>query len=307
MSHQSVTPVASIGASAAEFDENTSAQMNSNTDDKCETAHESAKAKAKANVGTASLADLKDAVKDSLVSRGVFQKIKARMRAEVFKTLEDKDIPTPRADDDTLFLNEIVREYLHFHGYRHALDVFVAEAGIPEDSNDRLDRDFMAEHMRMRETEHSTRLPLLYAMLSEMRTVRNRGTQQRISSPIKLRSPIPDEQRGPGSSDIPSGRIDTFTSEARKIEIRHSKKSTDEFGYVRSPVHAVHTTFGGLSKLSPGTEDDSMDNSKQSLMSGVDTSGFADDLARNVALQSTKSVSSTTAPVTLPQPSAISF
>ena len=76
----------------------------------------------------ASLEELKTAVKDALESRGVLDELRAAMRAEVFRTLDDTDAQRPRPEGDTWLLNELIREYLIYHGLRHTLSVFAPGA-----------------------------------------------------------------------------------------------------------------------------------------------------------------------------------
>jgi hypothetical protein len=73
----------------------------------------------------ASLEELKGAVKDALESRGVLDELRAAVRAEVFRTLNEGDAAKPRPEGDTWLLNELVREYLTYHGLRHTLAVFL--------------------------------------------------------------------------------------------------------------------------------------------------------------------------------------
>lgn len=73
----------------------------------------------------ASIEDLKVAVKESLESRGVLDELRAAVRAEVFRTLEEGETTKPRPEGDTWLLNELIREYLTYHGLRHTQSVFL--------------------------------------------------------------------------------------------------------------------------------------------------------------------------------------
>ncbi|KAF1334834.1 Lish domain-containing protein fopnl, partial [Globisporangium splendens] len=79
----------------------------------------------------ANLSDLKDVLKDTLEARGSLNQIKARIRAEIFAALDDQDVPKPKLSNENLIINELVREYLEYNGYRHALSVFLPESGQP--------------------------------------------------------------------------------------------------------------------------------------------------------------------------------
>jgi hypothetical protein len=43
-----------------------------------------------------------------------------------------QDAPRPEPSDDTLVINELIREYLIFNGYRDTLSVFLPESGHPQ-------------------------------------------------------------------------------------------------------------------------------------------------------------------------------
>lgn len=72
----------------------------------------------------ASLEELKAAVRDALDSRGVLDELRAAVRSEVFRTLDEGDVAKPKPDGDTWIINELIREYLAYHGLRHTLAVF---------------------------------------------------------------------------------------------------------------------------------------------------------------------------------------
>lgn len=57
-----------------------------------------------------------------------------------------QDDVRPRLTDANLLLNEAIREYLEFAGYRHTLSVFLAEAGQPAEP---LRRDFVAHKLHL--------------------------------------------------------------------------------------------------------------------------------------------------------------
>ncbi len=57
--------------------------------------------------------------------------------------MQDGDV-RPRLTDANLLLNEAIREYLEFAGYRHTLSVFLTEAGQPAEP---LRRDFVSHKL----------------------------------------------------------------------------------------------------------------------------------------------------------------
>uniref|UniRef100_A0A3Q3W5X2 Centrosomal protein 20 n=1 Tax=Mola mola TaxID=94237 RepID=A0A3Q3W5X2_MOLML len=111
----------------------------------------------------ATIAELKSAVKETLESRGVLSQLKARIRAEVFSALEDQREPRPPLSHENLLLNELIREYLEFNKYRYAASVLTAESGQPEVP---LDRQFLADELKVTEDASSKSVPLLYGLVS---------------------------------------------------------------------------------------------------------------------------------------------
>ena len=65
-------------------------------------------------------------MRETLESKGVLGDLRARIRASVFATMDEKDDPKPRLCHENLLLNEAIREYLEFAGYKHTLGVFMA-------------------------------------------------------------------------------------------------------------------------------------------------------------------------------------
>uniref|UniRef100_A0A4W5LY98 Centrosomal protein 20 n=1 Tax=Hucho hucho TaxID=62062 RepID=A0A4W5LY98_9TELE len=103
------------------------------------------------------------ALRESLESRGVLGQLKAQIRAEVFNALDDQSEPRPALSHDNLLINELVRDYLEFNKYRYTASVLTAESGQPEVP---LDRQFMANELKVVEDPSSRSVPLLYGLLS---------------------------------------------------------------------------------------------------------------------------------------------
>ncbi|XP_029990289.1 centrosomal protein 20 [Sphaeramia orbicularis] len=111
----------------------------------------------------ASVTEMKCAVRETLESRGVLGQLKARIRAEVFRALDDEHRPRPPLSHENLLINELIREYLEFNKYRHTASVLTAESGQPEVP---LDRQFLANELKVAEDASSKSVPLLYGLVS---------------------------------------------------------------------------------------------------------------------------------------------
>jgi lisH domain-containing protein FOPNL len=114
-----------------------------------------------------SVEDFKAAVKDSLTHSGTLAKMQAQVRAQIVTALDDTNVQPPvRQSSETYLVNELVREYLEFQGYRAAASVFGPEAGLAEQQ---LGREVLADRLKMREGPNSRQLPLLYALTARAR------------------------------------------------------------------------------------------------------------------------------------------
>ncbi|XP_052456537.1 centrosomal protein 20-like isoform X2 [Carassius gibelio] len=110
----------------------------------------------------ATITELKTALRETLEARGVLGQLKARIRAEVFRALDDESAPRPPLSHENLLINELIREYLEFNKYRYTASVLTA-AGQPEVP---LDREFVASELNVAEDSCAKAVPLLYGLLT---------------------------------------------------------------------------------------------------------------------------------------------
>ena len=65
---------------------------------------------------------------ESLERRGVLNGIQGKIRAEIFNALDDKAVVKPKPSNDTILLNELIREYLEYNHYNYS--AMTLKAGI---------------------------------------------------------------------------------------------------------------------------------------------------------------------------------
>ncbi|CAN0378823.1 unnamed protein product [Ectocarpus sp. 12 AP-2014] len=132
--------------------------------------------------GDGTIDDLKQALVENLEHRGVLGKLRAKVLAEVFHTLEGPQegvLPTPLSNEN-LLINELVRDYLSYNGYANALGVFMAESGQPIERS--LDRGFIRDELGLSErrgsTDHGSArpLPLLYGITHALKRRRKEAS-----------------------------------------------------------------------------------------------------------------------------------
>ncbi|CAM9752738.1 unnamed protein product [Ectocarpus fasciculatus] len=132
--------------------------------------------------GDGTIDDLKQALVENLEHRGVLGKLRAKVRAEVFHTLEGPQegvLPAPLSNEN-LLINELVRDYLSYNGYANALGVFMAESGQPMERS--LDRGFIRDELGLSERRDSAGhsgarpLPLLYGITHALKRRRKEAS-----------------------------------------------------------------------------------------------------------------------------------
>lgn len=129
--------------------------------------------------------ELKDTLFKVLEQRGILEKLRAEIRAELFAEIDlgagseaSLSVPAPPAARETVLLNELFRDYLAFNGYEHTLSVFLAETAQPREPV--LSRQFLRKELGISELRSSTvvsanmtsspasatEAPLLYSLLA---------------------------------------------------------------------------------------------------------------------------------------------
>jgi lisH domain-containing protein FOPNL len=67
----------------------------------------------------------KTVLEDSLEKRGRLNQIRAKIRSEIFSSLEDNNDQIPKLPHENLLINELIREYLEFNEYKFTNSVFI--------------------------------------------------------------------------------------------------------------------------------------------------------------------------------------
>lgn len=112
-------------------------------------------------------ADLKTAVRRTLDARGVTAELKAKLRAEIFHALADKSERPPALPAEVFLARELVREFLQCFGYKNTLSVLMEESGHQGEA--RVDREFLAEELRIDLSSRETEAPLLLGIVQYLR------------------------------------------------------------------------------------------------------------------------------------------
>jgi len=110
--------------------------------------------------------NLDEALKEALESRGVLNRLKAKVRAEIYNLVDhpSRGPHTKLLSNQKLIMNELIREYLLFYDCGDTASVFIPEAGQPEIP---FDRAFLASRLGIQEDAITRQNPLLHALVSK--------------------------------------------------------------------------------------------------------------------------------------------
>ena len=115
----------------------------------------------------ASLEDLKNVLRETLEQKGVLNKVKAQIRAEIFTALDADNAGKPAIPQENVLINEMIREYLEYNKYYNTLSVMVTESGQPVDPP--FDRNYIERRLQINSQPTSSskpQVPLLYEIVN---------------------------------------------------------------------------------------------------------------------------------------------
>ena len=113
-----------------------------------------------------SMEKLKSSLKESLINKGILNEIKAHMRQEIYNILDndnDNDInQKPKLTKENIIINELIKEYFNFNGYKFSSSVLQSEVG----QTNNLNRNDIIRELNIIENENNKNKPILYNILS---------------------------------------------------------------------------------------------------------------------------------------------
>ncbi|XP_064477662.1 centrosomal protein 20-like [Ornithodoros turicata] len=112
--------------------------------------------------------DLKKALVEALENKGALSQLRAVLRAEIYKVLEDGPRDRPDLPHVNVLINELILEYLNYNGYRHTASVLESESG--HTSWTPVNRPVLEAQLGI--APSTTKLPLLYTMVSNLQSNR---------------------------------------------------------------------------------------------------------------------------------------
>lgn len=100
------------------------------------------------------------------MKEGKLNKFKAELRAAVMGVLSktSTDLKPPQIPEETQILNELIREYLDWNGYRYSEQILVAETG---QSSEKMSREALSSKLGVLDDSRTTKIPLLYFVIAD--------------------------------------------------------------------------------------------------------------------------------------------
>ena len=117
-------------------------------------------------------AEFVDTIEKALRDKGVLDQLTCKVRAEILQVLksslkvkqEKKVIPE---STNNFLINEIIKEYLDFNGFKHSADVLSVESGQPTKRVERVD---LENALKIHTGPNAKQVPLIYSMVTSFRT-----------------------------------------------------------------------------------------------------------------------------------------
>ena len=113
-----------------------------------------------------SIEELKASLKETMIKRGILNKIKAEMRQEIYEALDNDDNPKPKLTRENFIINELIKEYFNYNDYNYSSKVFQSETGQIKNN---LNRNELAKELNIIEGENNKNKPLLYSIFSGLK------------------------------------------------------------------------------------------------------------------------------------------
>ena len=113
-----------------------------------------------------SIEELKTSLKETMIKRGILNKIKAEMRQEIYDALDNDDNPKPKLTRENFIINELIKEYFNYNDYNYSSKVFQSETGQIKNN---LNRNELAKELNLIEGENNKNKPLLYSIFSGLK------------------------------------------------------------------------------------------------------------------------------------------
>lgn len=125
------------------------------------------------------MSDLKNVIRQTLENKGILQKMKAQIRAEVFLSLEGNDPINQVEKPPEIFLAcELIRELLISLDYRNSLAVFCEESGPTTEMS--VHRDLIASELGLKLSNEDKSVPLLLMIIKYLKDMKAQRIDEEV-------------------------------------------------------------------------------------------------------------------------------
>lgn len=115
-----------------------------------------------------------NAIQEALKDNGVYDKLTCQARSEILSVLKNpQDSEKHQKNIDyhsqsaNFLINELIKEYLDYNGYKHTSDVLSVES---QQSMARSERNDLEKALNIHSGPNAKQVPLLYAIVSNLRS-----------------------------------------------------------------------------------------------------------------------------------------
>lgn len=107
------------------------------------------------------------ALTDMLENSGVLSSLRANLRTEIVKALEEPGgSRPPKPPQQNCLINELILEYLAFNNYNRTASILEAESGYQQSC---VGRAFLEKELNITLSEAASQMPLLYSIVETLR------------------------------------------------------------------------------------------------------------------------------------------
>jgi len=128
----------------------------------------------------AGVSEIKSAIRETLESTGLVKEVKAKIRAGVFASLEDRSLPAPERPHEVALAAELISDYLKTLSFDSSANVFSAESGHEASSS--MGRVYLAQQLGLRLVNDDGEMPLLVLIIQMLESRKLQAAQDYKSS-----------------------------------------------------------------------------------------------------------------------------
>ena len=120
--------------------------------------------------------DVRAAIQTTLEQSGALKEVKAKLRAEVFRSLDDSQVPLPQQPREVALASEVVADFLKALSFDNTNEVFSQESS--HGSQNPLGRAYIAQELGLRLVQDDGRVPLLCLIIEYLEARKKDATQK---------------------------------------------------------------------------------------------------------------------------------